>query len=73
MWRLHASMNKKNSDLKFEVGDRVRFVVGSGAIADGTVRAIIQTTGGVELNVSFGKDLSASVNVRQVVQMPPLN
>jgi hypothetical protein len=59
---------KDNPDLKFEVGDRMKFVLRNGKIEEGVVRAIIQTTGGPVLNVSFGPkgDLAASVNVRQV-------
>jgi hypothetical protein len=67
---------KHNLDLKFEVGDRVKFVLRSGKVADGVVRAVINTTSGIMLNVSFGPkgDLAASVNARQNVQkLPPLN
>jgi hypothetical protein len=64
----------KNPDLKFEVGDRVKFVLRSGKIEEGTVRAVIQTTGGVVLNISFGIGLSASVPVKQVIgKLPPVN
>jgi hypothetical protein len=65
-----------NSDLKFGVGDRVKFVLRSGKIEEGVVRAVILTTTGPVLNVSFGPklDLAASVNARQVVErLPPLN
>ena len=65
-----------NSDPKFAVGDRVKFVLRSGKIEEGTVRAVIQTTTGAVLNVSFGPkgDLTASVNARQVVgKLPPVN
>jgi hypothetical protein len=41
-------------------------------IEEGTVKAVFETTGGIQLNVAFGKDLPASVNVRQVVEkLPP--
>jgi hypothetical protein len=67
-------MNNKNSDLKFEVGDRIKFVLPSGRIEEGIVKAVFQTTAGVQLNVAFGEDLSASVNARQVIgKLPPLN
>ena len=61
---------KHNLDLKFEVGDRVKFVLRSGKVEDGVVRAVIPSTSGIMLNVSFGPkgDLAASVNVRQVVE-----
>jgi hypothetical protein len=48
---------KKDPDLKFEVGDRVKSVLRSGKIEEGVVRAIIQTTKGAVLNVSFGPKL----------------
>jgi hypothetical protein len=66
---------KDNSE-KFEVGDRVKFVLRNGKVEDGTVRAVIQTTAGTVLNVSFGPklDLAASVNARQAVgKLPQLN
>jgi hypothetical protein len=67
---------KHNLDLKFEVGDRVKFVLRSGKVADGVVRAVINTTSGIMLSVSFGPkgDLAGSVNARQVVEkLPPIN
>jgi hypothetical protein len=42
---------KERPDLKFEVGDRVKFVLRSGKIEEGVVRAVIQTTAGPVLNV----------------------
>ena len=67
---------KDNSDLKFGVGDRGKFVLRNGKIEEGVVRAVIQTTGGPVLNISFGPkgDLAASLNARQVVEkLPPGN
>jgi hypothetical protein len=63
---LSAAM-KSNPDSKFEVGDRVKFVLPNGRIEEGT--AVIQTTKGATLNIAFGPkgDLSAAVNARQVV------
>jgi hypothetical protein len=61
----------KKLDTTFEVGDRVKFVLRSGEVADGVVRAVTQTTHGAMLNISFGPkgDLAASVNARQVVEI----
>jgi hypothetical protein len=57
---------KNDPGLKFEVGDRVKFVLHSGKIEEGVVRAVIQTTGGIVLNVSE--------NAKEVVEkLPPLN
>jgi hypothetical protein len=66
---------KKDPDPKFAVGDRVRFVLRSGKIEEGTVRAVILTTNGPVLNVSFGPkgDLAGSVNARQVVEKLSIN
>jgi hypothetical protein len=65
---------KEKSDLKFEVGDRIKFVLASGSIEEGIVKAVFQTTADAQLNVAFGKDLSACVNARQVVEKrPPAN
>jgi hypothetical protein len=60
-------------DERFEVGDRVKFVVRNGRIEEGVVRAVILTTKGPELNISFGPkgDLAATVNARQVVEKLP--
>jgi hypothetical protein len=69
----------ENSSMKkpeptFEVGDRIKFVLPSGSIEEGIVKAVFETTSGIRLNVAFGKDLSTSVNARQVVgKLPPLN
>jgi hypothetical protein len=65
---------KNTPDLKFEVGDRIKFVLPNGSIEEGIVKAVFETTKGVQLNVAFGKDLSASVGGRQVIgKLPPLN
>jgi hypothetical protein len=60
-------MKKDSADQKFEVGDRVKFVLRSGKIEEGVIRAVILTTAGPALNVSFGPtlDLAASVNTRR--------
>jgi hypothetical protein len=59
---------------KFEVGDRIKFVLPSGKIEEGIIKAVFEKTSGTQLNVAFGKDLSASVNARQVVgKLPPVN
>lgn len=67
---------KDKAEPKFEVGDRVKFVLRNGKIEEGVVRAVIWTTTGDVLNVSFGPkgDLAATVNARQVVEkLPPAN
>lgn len=67
---------KNDPDLNFEVGDRVKFALRNGKIEEGLVRAVIHTTAGPVLNVSFGPklDLAASVNARQMVdRILPVN
>jgi hypothetical protein len=64
------------SDHRFEVGDRINFVLPNGKIEEGLVKAIFETTTGTQMNVAFGAkgDLSASVNVRQVIgKLPSVN
>jgi hypothetical protein len=66
----------KNPGLKFEVGDRINFVLPNGKIEEGVVKAVFETTAGPRLNVAFGAkgDLSASVGARQVIgKLPPVN
>jgi hypothetical protein len=63
-----------NPNVKFEVGDRVKFVPRLGHVEEGVILAVFETTAGIELNIAFGKGLSACVNARQVVQkLPPAN
>jgi hypothetical protein len=65
---------KPSPDLKFEVGDRVKFVPRLGHVEEGVVLAVFETAAGTELNIAFGKGLSACVNARQVIEkMPPVN
>jgi hypothetical protein len=65
---------KNNPDLKFAVGDRIKFVLHAGSIEEGIVKVVFEKTSGTQLNVAFGKDLSASVNARQVIgKLPPVN
>jgi hypothetical protein len=66
---------RKTQTKKFEVGDRVKFVLRDGKVEEGVVREVIQTTSGPVLNVSFGPkgDLAVSVNAQQVEKLPPIN
>jgi hypothetical protein len=66
-------MKKDSRDQQFFVGDRVKFALRNGQIKEGVIRAVILTTKGPELNMSFGPkgDLAATVNARQVVEKLP--
>lgn len=46
---------------QFQVGDPVLVTLHTGAILDGTVRAIIERTDGIRLQVDYGKDQTALV------------
>ena len=61
-------------NVKFQVGDRVKFVPRLGHVEERFILAVFETTAGTELNIAFGKGLSACVNARQVVQkLPPVS
>jgi hypothetical protein len=71
---LIKSQVKMNLDVTFKVGDRVKFVPRLGHVEEGVILAVFETTAGTELNIAFGKGLSACVNARQVVEkMPSVN
>jgi hypothetical protein len=55
-------------NLKFEVGDLVKFVLRNGKIEEGVLCAVIKTTAGVQLNIAFGMGLIASVKRGQIVE-----
>lgn len=47
---------KSDDEHQFQAGDRVLVTLHAGAIVDGTVRAIIERTDGIRLQVDYGKD-----------------
>lgn len=60
-------MPKKPSPRQFKVGDRVKVSLPLGHIVDATIRAVIEHTDGVRLQVDYGKDQTALVRASQVV------
>jgi hypothetical protein len=58
--------NKPEDERKFQVGDRVSVTLHTGLIAEGTVRAIVWRTDGVRLQVDYGKDETALVELWRV-------
>ena len=58
----------ENGDLKFKVGDRVKFVVRHGHLEEGVILAVFETTAGTQFNIAFGKGLSATVSSRAVLE-----
>jgi len=60
-------MSKKSDDEhQFKVGDSVSVTLHTGLIVDGTVRAIVEKTDGVRLQVDYGKDETALVELWRV-------
>jgi hypothetical protein len=60
-------------DLKFEVGDRVKFFARLGHVEEGVILTVFETTAGTQLNIAFGKGLSASVSPRAILEkLPPI-
>ena len=48
------------------MGDSVSITLHTGRVVDGTVRAIVEKTDGVRLQVEYGKDETALVELRRV-------
>ena len=60
-------VNKRLDDgCQFNVGDRVTVSLSSGRVVDGVVKAVINRTDGLRLQVDYGKDETALVYLWQV-------
>lgn len=57
---------KPKDQHKFQVGDRVLVTLQTGAIVDGTVRAVIERTDGKRLQVDYGQDETVLVELWRV-------
>ena len=57
---------KSDDEHQFKAGDSVSITLHSGRIVDGTVRAIVERTDGVHLQVDYGKDETALVELWRV-------
>jgi hypothetical protein len=55
------------SPKQFNVGDRVKVSLPLGHIVNATIRAVVEHTDGVKLQVDYGKDQTALVQARQIV------
>jgi transcription antitermination factor NusG len=53
---------KKKPDRHFKVGDEIRVKLSTGQMVDATVRAVIEDTDGVQLQVDFGHDETALIH-----------
>jgi hypothetical protein len=63
---LRAPAGKKPDDRQFKVDDRVTVSLSAGRVVDAIVKAIINRTDGVRLQVDYGKDETALVYLWQV-------
>ena len=59
--------SKEPDDLEFKVGDRVKVNMHSGRIVEAEVKAVVEKTQGVWLQVSFGNE-TALIYLWQVVE-----
>jgi len=60
---------QKPDPRQFKVGDKVRVNLHHGKIEDAVIRAVIQHTDGIKLQVDVvGLDLAALIDTRQVVE-----
>ena len=52
--------------MRYKVGDRVKVSLQNGLLVDATVRAVVDKPDGVRLQVDYGKDETALVQLWQV-------
>ena len=57
---------KPDDERQFQVGDRVTVTLHTGRLVEATVRAIVKNTDGVRLQVDYGKDETALVELWRV-------
>jgi len=57
---------KKTDDRQFKVGDQVTVGLSAGRVVEGIVKAVINRTDGIRLQVDCGKDETALVYLWQV-------
>jgi hypothetical protein len=55
-------------NIRYKVGDRVKVSLQNGLLVDATVRAIVEKTDGVRLQVDYGKDETALVQLCQCIR-----
>jgi len=58
-------MEKKRR--QFKVGERVKVSIPVGQIVDATIRAVIDSTEGIKLQVDWGYDQTALIHERDVL------
>ena len=57
---------REPDDRQFKVGDRVTVSLSAGRVVDGVAKAIINRTDGVRLQVDYGRDEAALVELWRV-------
>jgi hypothetical protein len=60
-------MKTTNAEQQFKVGDKIRASL-HGRVIDATVCAIVEYTHGIKLQVDFGHDETALVELRQLIK-----
>ena len=61
-------MSAKEPKREFKVGDKIRVNLHHGKIEDAVVRAVIEHTDGLKLQVDFGHEQTALIEEWQVVE-----
>jgi hypothetical protein len=60
-------MQTINSEPQFKIGDKIQANL-HGRVIDATVRTVVEYTHGIKLQVDFGRDETALVELRQVLK-----
>ena len=60
-------MHTTSSEHHFKVGDKIHTNL-HGRVVDATVRAVVEYTHGIKLQVDFGHDETALAELRQVIK-----
>jgi hypothetical protein len=66
-WTYIASVSNK-PERQFHVGQKIRINLHAGRIEDATVKAIVERTDGLRLQVDFGHEQTALIHAWQVVE-----
>jgi len=58
----------KKPDRQYKVGDKIRVNLHHGKIEDAVVKAVIEHTDGLKLQIDFGREQTALIDLWQVVE-----
>jgi len=59
----------KKPDRQYKVGDKIRVNLHHGKIEDAVVKAVIEHTDGLKLQIDFGREQTALIDLWQVVEV----